>query len=258
MAKQRFRKARMVVRSHPSAHMRRFYSRLATVEERKNVRSAFILILLTVTAIVGLIMFGLPTVAKFASFVADLRKGNQPVDRNDATPPAPPTFNQLPEATNKQKIDISGNSESGTTITLLINNNPQEVVVDSTGTFRFSADLNKGQNTLWASAKDKAGNESQKSKVITILFDNEAPNLDISEPNDGQQFNGAKERQITIKGKTEPASTLTINDRLVKVEDDGSFIFATTLNEGDNSFNFKAVDTAGNNSEKTLTVHFSL
>ncbi len=238
--------------------MRRFYSRAATVEERRNVRSAFILILLTVVAIVGLVTFGLPTVAKFASFVADLKKSNQPVDKNDTTPPAPPTFSQLPEATNQQKIDITGNSESGATVSLSVNGSSEEAVAGSDGTFTFSVNLQKGQNTFWATAKDKSGNESQKSKIITILFDNEAPAIDITEPSDGQSFNGTRERQITIKGKTEPKSTLTINDRLVKVEDDGSFVFATTLNEGDNSFNFKSVDLARNNSEKTLTVHFSL
>ncbi|OGM75980.1 hypothetical protein A2210_01445 [Candidatus Woesebacteria bacterium RIFOXYA1_FULL_40_18] len=238
--------------------MRRFYSRLASVEEKRNVRAAFVLVILTIISLIALFTFGLPSVAKFASFVADLKKGNVPVEKNDTTPPAPPKIKNLPEATNQESLIIEGTSESGAEIQIFLNDNPSEVVAGENGTFSFSANLEKGTNSIYLVAKDKSGNLSQKSQAVMVILDKETPNLDITSPKDGQQFSGSLERQIIIEGKTEAKSSLTINDRLVKVEEDGSFSFSTSLSEGDNSFNLKVSDLAGNKAEKSLTVKFAL
>lgn len=237
--------------------MRRFYSRLASVEEKRNVRAAFILVILTIVSLIALFTFGLPSVAKFASFIAELKGGNAPVEKNDTTPPAPPKIKNLPEATNKNILTLEGTTESGATVEVFLNDSPEEVVAGEDGTFSLSLNLKKGTNSIYAIAKDKAGNQSQRSQDLTVIFDNEAPSLDISTPKDGQQFSGSLERQMTIEGKTEAKSTLTINERLVKVEEDGTFSFSISLSEGDNSFNLKATDPAGNITEKTLSVKFA-
>ena len=233
------------------------YSRLASTEERRNLRRAFSFAILTIGAILGLLFFGLPSVAKFAAFLTDLRKSSLPVDKNDTTPPAPPRLARLPDATNKQELEITGSTEDGATVILTINDKEEEVTSDSEGKFFFSYPLKKGENEISAKAKDAAGNESQKTPASTVLFDDEAPPLDISSPSDGSQFYEEKQRQAVIKGTTEPGVTLTINNRLVKVEEDGSFTFATTLSEGSNSFNFKSTDKAENQTEKTIKVSFS-
>ncbi|MFZ5932877.1 MAG: Ig-like domain-containing protein [Patescibacteria group bacterium] len=233
------------------------YSRLASVEERRNKRRAFFFIVLTVLSILVLIFFGLPSIAKFAAFLTDIRKSSLPVDKNDTTPPAPPRLSRLPEATNKTEVELSGTTEEGATVILFINGKEEEIVADADGKFAFSLPLRKGENEVYAKAKDLAGNESQPSAVQIVIFDNEPPNLDISSPDDGSQFYGEKQRQLTITGVTEGGVTLTINDRIVKVEEDGSFTFVTTLGEGGNSFNFKSTDKAGNQTEKTISVNFS-
>ena len=233
------------------------YSRLASVEEKRNMRRAFIFTILTILAILGVLFYGLPSVARFAAFLSDLRKSNLPVDRNDTTPPAPPRLDRLPEATKEPEIEISGVTEEGATVILTLNGKDEEVVADADGKFRFSYSLRKGENQISAKAKDRTGNESQPTAGITVLFDNEAPKLDISAPADGSQFYGDGQRQLAIKGTTEVGITLTINDRIVKVEEDGTFTFATTLADGENSFNLKSADKAGNQTEKTLKVNFS-
>ena len=233
------------------------YSRLASVEEKRNMRRAFIFTILTILAILGVLFYGLPSVARFAAFLSDLRKSSLPVDRNDTTPPAPPRLDRLPEATKEPEIEISGVTEEGATVILTLNGKDEEVVADADGKFRFSYSLRKGENQILAKAKDRTGNESQPTAGITVLFDNEAPKLDISAPADGSQFYGDGQRQLAIKGTTEVGITLTINDRIVKVEEDGTFTFATTLADGENSFNLKSADKAGNQTEKTLKVNFS-
>jgi len=233
------------------------YSRLASVEEKRNMRRAFLFTILTILAILGVLFYGLPSVARFAAFLSDLRKSSLPVDRNDTTPPAPPRLDRLPEATKEPEIEISGVTEEGATVILTLNGKDEEVVADADGKFRFSYSLRKGENQILAKAKDRTGNESQPTAGITVLFDNEAPKLDISAPADGSQFYGDGQRQLAIKGTTEVGITLTINDRIVKVEEDGTFTFATTLADGENSFNLKSADKAGNQTEKTLKVNFS-
>ena len=233
------------------------YSRLASVEEKRNMRRAFLFTILTILAILGVLFYGLPSVARFAAFLSDLRKSNLPVDRNDTTPPAPPRLDRLPEATKEPEIEISGVTEEGATVILTLNGKDEEVVADADGKFRFSYSLRKGENQILTKAKDRAGNESQPTTGITVVFDNEAPKLDISAPADGSQFYGDGQRQLAIKGTTEVGITLTINDRIVKVEEDGTFTFATTLADGENSFNLKSADKAGNQTEKTLKVNFS-
>ena len=233
------------------------YSRLASVEEKRNMRRAFLFTILTILAILGVLFYGLPSVARFAAFLSDLRKSSLPVDRNDTTPPAPPRLDRLPEATKEPEIEISGVTEEGATVILTLNGKDEEVVADADGKFRFSYSLRKGENQILAKAKDRTGNESQPTAGITVLFDNEAPKLDISAPADGSQFYGDGQRQLAIKGTTEVGITLTINDRIVKVEEDGTFTFATTLADGENSFNLKSADKAGNQTEKALKVNFS-
>ena len=221
------------------------------------MRRAFIFTILTILAILGVLFYGLPSVARFAAFLSDLRKSSLPVDRNDTTPPAPPRLDRLPEATKEPEIEISGVTEEGATVILTLNGKDEEVVADADGKFRFSYSLRKGENQILAKAKDRAGNESQPTAGTTVVFDNEAPKLDISAPTDGSQFYGDGQRQLAIKGTTEVGITLTINDRIVKVEEDGTFTFATTLADGENSFNLKSADKAGNQTEKALKVNFS-
>lgn len=237
--------------------MARYYSRLKTTEEKRNIRNAVLLGVVTIFLLFGVFIFGLPTVAKFAAFLADLRKSGEPVEINDSTPPAPPRLEPLPEATNKSSVEVLGESEPGATIILTFNRDEVELVTDNEGSFRRTFELNKGENTLRASAKDSAGNESQKTDAVSIIFDDENPSLIISSPADGASFFGSKQRQLVVEGSTDSGASLSINDRFVLVEEDGTFAFATTLSEGENTFNLKALDKAGNQTEKSFKVTFS-
>ena len=192
-----------------------------------------------------------------ASFLTELRSSGEPIGIEDTTPPAPPQMDDLPEATNKSAITISGTAESGATVVIYLNGEALETIANNSGEFSYTTGINKGENVVYALVKDSAGNESQTTKEYFIVFDNEAPVLEISSPEDRAEFYGSKQRQVSIEGTTEDSVKVTINDRFVVVESDGSFTFTTTLNEGENSFNIKAEDNAGNLSEKTIILLFS-
>jgi len=236
--------------------MRSNYSRYQRLEEGRNVRRAIIFAILTILVIVALFVVGIPAVTGVAGFIFD-RRGSSTIGLKDTTPPGPPFVNTPPEGTNKQSIKIEGTSEPDATIVYLLNEAEGETTADSSGKFSISLTLKKGQNTISAKARDKAGNESARSKTFFVFYSNEAPQLDISKPHEGDTFYGEKQKSLTIEGKTCPTCTVTINDRIATVQEDGSFTLSYQLGDGSNVLNFKTTDKAGNQTEKNVSVTFS-
>lgn len=234
------------------------YSRLASVEERKNMKKAYFYIFFSIISIVFLIFFGLPLLIKFAGFVGEVAKSDKPVEISDTTPPAPPQFDNIPEYVSSDSLDITGTSESGAVIIFNTNNNTSEVVANNEGKFSLHFNLEKGENTISAIAKDTAGNKSMESKVYRITQDNLDPEITIDSPQDGVNLYGVGQRQLSIKGKVSEKVDLKINDKFVFLKDDNTFNYTTTLNEGENKFEIKATDPAGNENSSSLTVNFSL
>lgn len=236
--------------------MNNFYSRKAVVQERKNIRKAAIYILLTIAGVLFFIFLGIPLIARTASFIAELRKSNKPIEKTDTTPPASPSIIPPPDYTNQPKVEIKGSTEPGITIIVKANSKTEEIISTKEGIFTYTFALSKGENQISFIAKDNSGNESQESQVYTIIYDNEPPEVTISSPQDGASFYGSKQRQIVIQGKVKDAETLKINERIVVIENDGDFTYAVTLQEGDNNFEITAIDKAGNQTTERLTVQF--
>ncbi len=236
--------------------MGRLYSRREAVEEKNNIKKAITLVLVSIATLALIFFFGSPILGRFATIVSDLGKSGKAISQNDKTPPAPPKFNTYPDNTNNQRLDLSGNSEAGATIKLEFNGVAQEVLANKDGHFSFSLDLADGENSFSATAVDTAGNISQDSTSGKVFYDNKPPTLTIETPLDGAQYIGSKQRQVTIQGKAEAEVEITINERFVSVDEEGKFQFTTTLNEGENKFDVKAKDKAGNETNTSLTLHF--
>jgi hypothetical protein len=223
---------------------------------KKNARTALKLVVLTVLFIVTLIFYGIPLFARFASFLIDLRTTPGSVEIDNQAPPPPPILDDLPSATNSSKIDITGSSQPGATVILNLNNDTKEVLVDREGRFSHQYSLKAGDNIIQATTKSTSGLESARSKTIRILFDDEPPLLEISRPEDGAEFYGSRQRQMTLEGVTDEDATLLINQRSVIVNSTGQFTFYSTLNDGENTFVVIAQDRAGNSSEMEITVTY--
>lgn len=228
-------------------------SRLARLEEKKNIRKAFLLMLGTVFLIILTILVGIPALIRMAAFLGDLRASSRPVDKTDIVPPAPPRMSLPYEATNSATQVIDGAAESGATIFLTLNGESLGTVVSrEDGTFIFSrVELRQGDNSLMAVAVDQAGNKSRESAPISLYYSNKSPDLNIESPTDRQQISGNK---IEIKGSVADSSRLMINDRLIVVGSNGKFSTVWSLNSGENELVFVATDRAGNQTRKELTV----
>ena len=109
--------------------------------------------------------------------------------------------------------------------------------------------LQTGNNIFSAAAVDSYGNISQQTSDNTIVYNTKPPSLNINSPSDGSGFFGSTQAQVTIQGTTDSGSGITINDRIVSVDDNGNFSYSTTLNSGSNQFKIIATDQAGNTTE---------
>jgi len=227
------------------------------IEEKRNIRQATLLVGLAILIVILLFFYGVPLTAKFAGLFTFLGRTNKAIETENITPPAPPRFNIFPDATNKTPLEINGLVESGNTVVINFNDKEGEVLTGSDGSFSSKLNLTKGDNTLFAYTKGPTNIQSQKTKIYTILYDNEPPKITISKPADGANFYGDKQKTVTIQGTTKPDSNLTINERIVTVEDDGSFSYNYPLSTGENILNFKSIDKAGNEEKTSLKLNFS-
>lgn len=200
---------------------------------------------------------GIPLLVKLASFAASLNGNRSAVDSADQTAPAKPRFDpKPPEFVQDSSVTIKGTAEAGSTLKLYRNGSVvKESLVDDSTSFSFSIDITSGENTFWMSATDTAGNTSDLSEKVKVIYDTEAPTVELTTPQDGASFYGS-DKNIVVEGTTDPKSKVTINDRVTIVSSSGKFSQKVGLNEGLNAITIKVKDSAGNEIEKKITVSY--
>ena len=224
--------------------------------QRKNKKNTLIYIFLSIAVVVLFSFVGIKALVKVINVITDIKKSDTPQSSTDQIPPMIPFVETLPEHTSNSSIEIKGNAEAGSTITLKFNGNESDSVVGNDGHYVFKKTLEEGLNELYLFSKDSSGNSSQNTKVFKITFDKTAPQIDIKSPTSGTTLYGSKNKLAEIKGSTESDATVTANDKYVYVADDGSFNCRYDLSNGENKITFKAVDQAGNETTKEITLYF--
>ncbi len=170
---------------------------------------------------------------------------------------APPVLNIPYEATNTAQINIQGYSSPNLKVKLFLDDREiQTTDVSPDGSFTFqNIDLRIGTNNIYGKTVDKENNESLPSKTLKVIFDNEKPPLDLSEPEDGKKVQG--ERKIKFAGKTEVGAKVYINGNQIIVDKDGNFSSEQSLNDGDNNFTIRSLDSALNFNEISHRITFT-
>ncbi len=239
-----------------SAKTQSVSSRLIKKEQKKLSQQTILMIIASIAIAVLFIFVILPAVIRI--FFSLIDKGN-PFEEKDTIPPRVPLLQAPVEATNSATIPVKGVGEAGSKVVFVLNGSQQEeMAVNEEGKFETELVLADGENNLTVFGVDQAGNESVQTKNYAIVFDNQAPLLEIEYPEDGAQVELKKNQVIEIKGKTDAGSKVYINDRFVFPNADGSFTHRYQLSEGENILKFKVTDLAGNLSERELKVNFRL
>lgn len=232
-------------------------SRLNKSFQRKS-RNTFIFSILGIIIIIILLFkFGLPLISD-ASFL--FGKFTSSSDKKEVTETSKefisvPILDGIPKATKEKTLKISGSSVSGLNIDIYVNGNKEaETKADENGDFETKIELTEGENIIKVKAL-KGDLESDFSPSQKILYKIKGPELSIDSPSEGAQLSGSN--PIEVKGKTDPESSVIVNDFQAITNSQGEWYYLLTLKGGDNEIKTVSTDKAGNSTEKLIHVNYS-
>lgn len=235
----------------PSSHRLR-------AEEKRVWHKLIWTILSLCFGLVILVFAGLPLFAKIIATLGSFRRdkpvANETVQEMLLFPPVlDPTF----EATNSSRITLTGFGTEESAVKIFVNKQEKaKALVDKEGKFKVSNILlAEGENTIFAKTI-KDNKESSPSSLLIVAYLKNPPEISIDNPADNQKFSGDN-KEITITGETDASNKVTINERVVIVDQNGNFSFKVVLSEGENSFKIKVTDPAGNQTELEKKVTFT-
>ncbi len=222
---------------------------------RRNLIAKFGLFILTILAV---FFVGLPILVKIIITMSTFKKDQMIYTANETTALFPPLLDPIFEATNSSPITISGYSEKNAKVKIYINGKEtNQAVTDAEGKFRIlNVRLSEGNNTLAASTL-KDDKESTTSSSLNIIYKKTSPTLDISSPKDGDKFSSDDNKEKVLSGTTDPGNRVTVNGRMVIVENTGKFKYPLSLSTGENILKVEAIDIAGNKTETELKVTYN-
>lgn len=231
-----------------------FYSYSAKRSLRQEEVAAYRRIVLATIVIVGLIVggyfLGVPLIANLGNSDGEQVSS---LGSTDNIAPAAPNLNSLPSQTNTSKLKISGSAESGSTVTVMLNEEEAfNTLADNQGIFEGEITLQSGQNDIYATALDSAGNKSRQSKSLSVVYDATPPSLVLVQNIPSE----TTESTLTISAKTEPGAKATINQRQAIVNSDGAFSITLQLKPGQNPISILATDGAGNTNKIERSINF--
>lgn len=158
-----------------------------------------------------------------------------------------------PTATNAAEIIMSGETSEYDSVIFYINNT-KAAEKKVTDTFEVQiGKLKEGENKIYVVAKTNDDKHKRESERYTVIYKKEPPTLEINTPKDGDTIS---KQEIQLEGKTDPNVTVSVNNRPVVVDYQGSFKKSFRLSEGENKLNFVAEDEAGNKKETTITIRY--
>lgn len=233
-------------------------SRLAQKQNEQITRKTILLGLLTVALFILMIVFGLPFLVKFSVFLGEAKKGAEKEVEEKVLPPLPPRLVLPFEATNSARISIEGFASPNTEVDLLKNDvSLGRKPVDEEGEFSYdNVILDDGVNTFSAVDISEQGGSSEMSKAVTVVYDDQVPELTMINPSEEELE--VDYDDFDIVGKSEKGVSVLVNNRVAIVDDDGMFKLKYQLSSGKNEIEVVVRDLAGNETKKKITINYVL
>lgn len=232
-------------------------SRLSRTSEKQNKKQALFFTIGIIIVIGLLVQFGPLLINVFGNFVYTIRGG----DKSD-TPQAientlvqPPILIDIPNATQSSRISFSGTSpiDKGTVEIYVNNDLADEIALEGDSFEAKNIQLKKGLNTIKARL-NVADKTSPFSEEFSVTYITEKPKLEVEHPSDGANFTKA-DKNITVKGVTDPENDVSVNSFRAIVEPNGEFSYVLQLNDGENTITIEAINPAGitNSTQRKVT-----
>ncbi len=206
--------------------------------------------------VVFFIFFGLPFFISSSVFISNLFGGNRENTTNKTETFREIQISDIPEATNSASFMVDGTVNNFDTIEFYLNG--EKIKENYTkGESSFSEEisgLRSGENKFFLIAKAGGTTDIKQTSTYTVVYKNNKPKLEITEPADNLKTNHT---EINVAGNTDKDVEIKVNGIPVVIDAKGHFQTQLKLNNGDNKIVITALDSAGNQEEKTLTVNYS-
>jgi hypothetical protein len=213
-----------------------------------------------ITIIIGglMLIYGLPLLIKFSIFLGEGKNKKDSATEEKILPPLAPRIIRDFEATNSAQVKIKGFAEVKVKVELYKNDISIGVTeVSENGDFVFEKILlDQGDNYFSAIASTDKSGSGDGSETFNIIYDNLAPLLTVTNPSENSLTVDSPD--FDIVGQTDKGSSVLINGRIVKVDDEGGFKEKWQLNMGKNDLEIVSRDVAGNETKKTISITYSL
>lgn len=225
--------------------------------ERRGNRNLIFSLILGLTLLYFLFSWGLPTLINSLSFFNKFKPSLSKQTQIDENAIAPPVLNIPFEATNTATIRISGYTQPTSLVEIYFDDQLKEILESGdNGKFESgSLSLSIGTNNIYGKTVDEKGNKSTPSKLIKLIYSNEKPKLELSEPPDNHQIKGG-DKKLRVSGKTDPLSSVTVNGQTMIVTVEGNFSTEISLNDGENIITVAAISPIGNSTSLQRRVTF--
>lgn len=200
---------------------------------------------LTIALILVFLFVVLPLFIRFVNNVLDV---NPIAEEQTEILLQAPVLAAPVEATNSAQLSLSGRVSGEMTVFFVVNSQEQtQVTADEDGAFSADISLTEGQNTIVLYGQDADGNNTRNSREYRVQLDTDAPELELSSPENDQQFESRN--PVEIAGITDPEARVYVDGRMVFPNAEGSFSYSYSLGEGEHTLLIQAVDPAGNQTE---------
>lgn len=151
----------------------------------------------------------------------------------------------IPSPTNQKQVNIVGRTRPGCEVMI----GSVRAVVDANGAFKATVALNEGKNTIRIKASTQY---ASTSKDVVIELDSQNPSMIVETKLEKEHYVDVE--KITIQGRVEPGSKVTINGVEAIVVND-YFLAEIPVTLGTNKVEIIATDKVGNTSKLNYEVN---
>ncbi len=230
-------------------------TRLEQHSKKQNRQRILVGVVLVIAGIVFFFTSGIKLLVSFTLFINQLTKGENTESQVRQTEQLSAiNIDPIPSATSSSSILFSGSALSFDSLEIYLNDEKRDEITISDTFISEVQGLEKGSNTLYFIAKSSKTKKTEKTQEFDIVFKDEKPKLEVSEPGENARTN---KEDIRITGSTDREVTIRINNQPIVVDAEGKFTTLFRLKEGENKIEVTAEDIVGNQEKKSLTVTYS-
>jgi hypothetical protein len=168
---------------------------------------------------------------------------------------AAPIADSLPAYTREPQLQLTGKVPSfavqdGRSVQFVLNGAVvATTLLDASGAFNATLALKEGPNSIGVALI--ADRDVVAASSYNVVLDRTPPTMTLSQPAPGSTVDA---KNIVVTGTTEPASTITVNGRIVAITPEGGFTDSFSASPGSVPITVVARDRAGNETTQKISV----